>query len=199
MLNYTVGNTSNMGILSHYWSTGNDGTDNMIVSYFVDGETAPSIRFTPAQAAGQGFVNLQSNVGNDGIFAAGRKMGKNALVGGWYHYFPVPFARSIVVQAEASSGCVTAYINVRGREQRASADVVVSPTLRLPPSARLRLLSTAGIFPPLSFVTLANISAGFTGVIYYTTFTSSTSPAGNNYIEGGQRNYLSLTYLPHLH
>ena len=37
--------------------------------------------------------------GVDGVYAAGEKMGKSGVTGAWWHAYPMPFERSVLVTA----------------------------------------------------------------------------------------------------
>lgn len=46
------------GVMTHFWVTApNDIPGTVIVRYYVDGETTPSVEFQPSMAAGVGFLD----------------------------------------------------------------------------------------------------------------------------------------------
>jgi hypothetical protein len=190
LLNHTLSAGAELGILSHFWCTG-DVDRNVVVEYFVDGEAAPSIAFEPAMASGQGFPQF---IGDDplaqqaSLYEAAGKMGKAGPVGGWYHKYKIPFGRSLLAQIRLINGtaCQYAYIQIRGHEVFAGEPGVVLPSGAALPRAARMLLQTIenATFAPLQQVALANVSRGTSAVLYQATLATSTYPPGNNYIEG---------------
>ena len=192
MLEYTLTPAAAYGLMTHLWSTGDDSLDDVIVEYFIDGETSPSIALQPAIAAGQGFDSTAGDyVGEGGLFTAGGKMGKAANVGAYYTYARIPFYTSIYIRARALPGvpCRAAYLNVRGFEvarDSSMADGFALPSgFVVPFGARMQLQQIEGqLFPPLWFVSLANITFGQSSILLQHTMVTETRPVGNNYIEG---------------
>ena len=78
--NHSLSSSASYGVLTHFWITGGASAliDTSIWSYYIDGESSPSIQFTPAMAAGVGFADPTAPWGN-------RWMGKGAADGGWYN------------------------------------------------------------------------------------------------------------------
>ena len=83
-----------VGVMTHFWITGmeqtvhrpgpffsSNGTDNVTVRYYIDGEQEPSIEFRPPMAAGVGFSD--ANADGDPTGMAHRLIGR-AGMGGWY-------------------------------------------------------------------------------------------------------------------
>ena len=91
------------------------------------------------------------------------------------------------------TGCAVAYVIVRGYEQQRSQPLVLSAGLSVPSSARLELQRLNSTFQPLSFVTVASVPSGRSGVMYLSTMAIATQPAGNNYIEGCWHLYTNST------
>ena len=192
ILNHTLATDSSVGVLTHFWTTG-DVDSNVLVEIFMDGEPEPSIAFEPSMACGQGFPG---DMGTDpvsvgGLFAAGDKMGKAGAVGGWYFKYRIPFQRSVFVQIRQivpppSGDCQHAYVILRGFEGDAGfAGVTLPSGFTLPLAARLHLQSIDNAtFPALSLVAVANVSSGYAALLLQSTMALSTRPAGNNYIEG---------------
>ena len=87
---------------------------------------------------------------------------------------------------ENSNGCQYAYVQIRGHEVRKGDRGVVLPSgMELPRSARMQVQRIDNTtFPPLSLVSLANISQGMAAVLFQSTMALSTYPPMNNYIEG---------------
>ena len=139
---HTIVDRSRTGVMSHFWTTGSSAQQllasnvEMRFSYAFDGESPPSISFTAAQVAGQFFDAIRVNgtlidgtlaaTGNTTMFAAGDKVGKNAVTQGWWHQLKLPFQRSVVVtvtlaarttgHAPAPGACAAVYCVVRGYE-----------------------------------------------------------------------------------
>jgi hypothetical protein len=80
VLNHTLGPNSSYGLMNHFWTTGGDTIDSIIIEYFIDDEVDPSLSFTPAMACGQGFPAAMTSdpVSVGGLFSAGPNMGKAA-------------------------------------------------------------------------------------------------------------------------
>ena len=191
LLNHTLSAGAELGILSHFWCTG-DVDRNVVVEYFVDGEAAPSIAFEPAMASGQGFPQF---IGDDplaqqaSLYEAAGKMGKAGPVGGWYFKYKIPFGTSVLAQIRLINGskpCQYAYIQIRGHEVFPGEPGVVLPSgAALPRAARMQLQQIDNsTFAPLAQVALANISKGMSAVLFQVTLATSTYPPMNNYIEG---------------
>ena len=87
--NHTVADSGSYGVLTHFWITGGASAliDTSVWSYYIDGESSPSIQFTPAMAAGVGFADPTAPWGN-------RWMGKGAADGGWYNNLSASQPRS---------------------------------------------------------------------------------------------------------
>lgn len=191
LLNYTLSVESDLGILSHFWTTG-DVDKNVIIEYFIDGESIPSIAFEPSMACGQGFPN---DISNDplpqqaDLYEAGGKMGKAGAVGGWYFKYKIPFQKSILAQIRLINATLSsqyAYIQIRGYEIGiGDTGLVLSNSFELPRSARMQLqVIENNTWPALQFVSLANVSFGYSAILYLLTIALSTYPPANNYIEG---------------
>lgn len=188
LLNYSLSPDAELGILSHFWATG-DVDSNVVVEYFVDGEAEPSVAFEPSMASGQGFPQL---VGDDplaqqaSLYEAAGKMGKGGPVGGWYHKYKIPFGSSVRCQIRLISGtnCQYAYIQIRGHEVGAGDPGVVLPSgASLPRAARMSLQRIENsTFPALSLVALANVSTGMAAVLLQATLALSTYPPMNKQV-----------------
>ena len=213
-----------LGVMDHFWTTGSSeeqqaAMDSQLwISYFFDGESTASIAFNPAQMAGQMFGAVQlgnSSVWTDGtraatqntsMYAAGDKMGKNALTSAWFNYYKLPFKRSVTITAQLvprpeaatpkAGACGALYCVVRGHEAPASAPAIILPSgFALPPSARMELQHTDIVAAPNAFTALANVSAGKEGLLFQVTLGLTASPpwgikrdghltTANNYVEG---------------
>ena len=112
ILNHSLTNQPGFGVIDQFWTVQQTDVELAMLgvreefSYFFDGEAVPSVVFEPAMAAGQSWaaaelggrwVDAQRYVGDDGVFAAGAKMGKSATKGGWWHKVKMPFTRSVLV------------------------------------------------------------------------------------------------------
>jgi hypothetical protein len=212
------------GVMSHFWTTGSSEEAQaamgvqLMINYRFDGELIPSISFNPASMAGQffGAVRLpadapwsdgtRSATQNTSMFAAGDKMGKNALISAWYNYYKLPFTRTVEVTASLAARAgmmpktgtrVQLYCIVRGHEISAETPPLVLPSgLPLPPGVRMVLQKTDVVAKPNAFVPLANFSKGQQGLIFKLGLgLTATPPWGtraannalhttNNYVEG---------------
>jgi len=178
---YTLGGESTHGVMTHFWITGTNGHDDTIVRYYFDGETTPSIEFTPAMAAGVGFGDETAP------WNAGEKMGKGAHTGAWWFNFPMPFQKSVRVTYQAARDGII-YAIIRGAENLPIS--VGKEHVALPPTSRLRLLKSTATPSSLDFVTLAALPAQSKGFIY---LTAMTVDSGNlNFLEGCFRYYPTI-------
>lgn len=193
ILTHTLSANATFGLLTHFWTTG-DMDVGVVIEYFIDGESVPSIAFTPSMATGQGFPQYMTSdpLDTGGLYSAGGKMGKAAAEGGWYNTFKIPFYNSVIVQARVTDGgaCRAAWLIVRGHEVYPAAGatpdtITISAALSVPVGSRLVMQSLENqVLPALWFVSLANVSLGYSGVMLLSTLAISTSPPANNYIEG---------------
>ena len=150
-----------------------NGTDNVTVRYFVDGEANASVAFKPPMASGVGFSDNASGWGNAKIGRAG--------MGGWYVNLKIPFGRTIKVTVALdgvrqvpSPGHNPAFIIVRGCE---NLPVQVG-TQTLPAAARLRLHKIESrVFQPLEFVPLLDLPTG-RGLVYLVTLAAHSTDYG---------------------
>ena len=56
LLNHTITSGATHAVLHHFWATGAQGKiDRIIVEYYIDGETTPSISMQPALMCGMAF------------------------------------------------------------------------------------------------------------------------------------------------
>jgi hypothetical protein len=206
IFNHTVSDASRMGLMSHFWTTGlseeaQAGQNYQLeISYTFDGEPSPSISFNPAEAMGQmhGAVQLggdatwldgtRSATANTSVFAAGDKMGKNAMTSAWYNYYRLPFSSSVRVTASLTARpgqpappagtCGYAYVIVRGHEisSAATAAIELPSGFKLPPTARMELQHTDTLAPLGDYVPLANVSSGRQALLYMVTLGLTASP-----------------------
>lgn len=163
-----------VGVMTHFWITGleqvvhstgtlfaTNGTDNVTVRYYIDGEATASIAFKPPMAAGVGFHDDSANGDPTGM--AHRLIGR-AGMGGWYVNLKIPFGVSVrvTVTKDGPPGPygwkqAPSFVIVRGCE---NLPVMVGAQT-LPPSARLRLHKIEGrVFQPLDWVPLLDIPTG---------------------------------------
>jgi len=160
------------GVMYHFWTTSpNPGSADVVISYYVDGETTPSIQFQPSLACGVGFNDEQAPWGT-------KWFGKGAKDGGYYWNFRIPFQKSIAVTARHTSGNLGGYyMIVRG----ATNIPIRIGDLAIPSSARLVQHTNNAQFAPMDFVTIASASSG-QGVFFMHTIAVAS---GNlNFMEG---------------
>jgi hypothetical protein len=96
--------SGNSGVLEHFWMTPTD--PDVMVRYYIDGETIASIAFRPQLACGVGFNDQQAPWGL-------KWFGKGANTGGWFWNFKVPFQKSARVTVSSPTVDVL-YVIVRG-------------------------------------------------------------------------------------
>ncbi|CAF1444803.1 unnamed protein product [Rotaria sp. Silwood1] len=174
ILNHTLAPDSKFGVLTHFWTTGDPAIDQSTFSYYIDGESVPSIQFVTYMLAGAGF--------NDQTAPWGTKwIGKGAQLGGWYNNFRVPFQKSIRVTGKLPStatGSKIIWIIVRGTENLPTS----FHGFQLPPYARLTLHKIENqTYDPLAWIRVADIPTGHGLLLSHTLAVSS----GNlNFLEG---------------
>ena len=196
VLNHTLSPGSTHGVLTHFWATGPGyEIDRVWVNYYLDGESTPSIRFQPSMACGVAFpfafYESQPKAGGS-LFSAGSLCGKNAAVGGFWHDFPIPFSKSVIVTVQpgspADGKCVWGYMNVHGTENLPLS--LPGSSIPVPPSARMTLQrNDLALHQPLEYVHLLDIPAGQSGLVFQTSFGVENQPVGGpdvgaGYIEG---------------
>lgn len=223
LFSHQVSSSTNLGIMSHFWTTGSSEQSmaatgiELRFNYAFDGESVPSISFEPGKAAGQffGAVNFSgvwtdgtqaATPGNLSLFAAGDKVGKNAVTQGWWHQTKMPFHTSVNITISVlprpgslpptKQSCATYYAVVRGYETSAAGPALILPSgFAVPSSARLLQQITDLVVKPNAFVPLLEVPKGYEAVIYKVGFGIETSPPwgtqvdgklqrGNNYVEG---------------
>lgn len=199
VLEHNLSSNAAYGVMTHYWSTGEQVNWDTVVDYYVDGEDTPSVSLMEDMACGQGFPKAEHGTFNghgghwdgtrddgNGTFSAGGKMGKAGETGGYYHYHKVMFQKSIRVTARSlGAGLQLVYMIVRGHEvahtDAAAAGLQLPSGFTVPPNAKLQLQRIDNqTFQPLAFAPLVTLPAGYAGLLYLTTFAIQTIPAGNN-------------------
>jgi hypothetical protein len=221
-LNHTLSRSPSFGVVNQFWTVqapdvtlAEDGV-RLEFSYYFDGEVKPSVVFEPALASGQGWaaarlggrwVDSQRFAGDNGVFAAGGKMGKSATEGGWWHKFKMPFERSVLVTAtlvprggdtgrNITGVCHGTLAIVRGFEDTSPSAALTLPSgVTLPRSARMVLHSLDSAVGAYEFAPLAVVPAGVEGLLFQTAIALEVSPpwsvmdngrfrTTNEYIEG---------------
>lgn len=161
--------------------TGDHEIDTSIFSYYIDGETTPSIVITPFMAIGAGWVDQYAPWGN-------RWFGKGAALGGWYNNFPIPFQKSIRITGILSTDGVnptndtatkTIYLIVRGSENI----IPYSGSYVIPGNARLHLQKIQNVtLQPLDYLNIVDLDKSYSGVIWFTTMQILSGT--QNFMEG---------------
>ena len=197
IFNHTLAPGSTLGVLNHLWSVGGgsaltpelDGVQ--VYSFYVDGETSPSVRFPMRMAAGIVFDPVITDkrdvqplkngsallrppfkgANSSGIPISAPTpwgtewLGKGSDMEGYYNNFRVPFARSLLVTVELPSwvpNSIGVWTILRGEE-----NVPLNLGGRaLPLSARLRTHTNTALFvDDMAFTPLVNSTHG-SGVIF---------------------------------
>jgi D-arabinan exo alpha-(1,3)/(1,5)-arabinofuranosidase (non-reducing end) len=160
------------GLLQNIWFTGSWlGYEYTRFRIYVDGEAEPSIDYELFMGHGIGFGDPTAPWGT-------KRFGKNAIGGGVFNTYRIPFSKSIRITAEPTSdvvGPLVFWFYCRGIT---NAQVQLGD-LQLPSSARLKLYKNTGTFNPLEFVTLANVTSP--GALLQ--FTLSASSSNWNFLE----------------
>ena len=165
-------NATGLAHMNHFWVAGSPSVDNSKVRYYIDGESVPSIAFTPSLACGVGFDDQSAPWGT-------KWLGKGAKSTGWFHNIMIPFKTlRITFQRAATEADGTVWMIVRGIE---GAPVQVG-SLTLPEQARLQLQVTNTTLQPLEFVDVASVPSPASGLIF---LHSMAVASGNyNFMEG---------------
>ena len=162
-------------VMTHFWVAGSPEVDDAVFRYYIDNETSPSIEFTPAFACGVGFDDQAAPWAN-------KWMGKGAKSTGWFHNFRIPFTSVRITYqinpSQTSTGEI--WTIVRGTEGMSEGFQIGD--VRVPPSARLKLLKTEKSLAPLEFVDLVDIPTG-AGLLFMSSM-SIKSQLNFNFMEG---------------
>lgn len=163
------------GLINHFWITGQqDELAGVMYNYYIDGESSPSISFTPSMASGVGFNDGQAPWGN-------KWFGKGAKDGGWFFNFQIPFYKSIRVTSWRSLGSIGYYYIIRGVVQQPKVPIRIG-NYELPSNARLRMFETKEtLFPAFSWVPLLSLEKG-SGLLFMHTL--AVKSADENFLEG---------------
>jgi len=160
------------GVMQHFWTTAPNPTENdVIIRYYVDGETTASIAFQPSLACGVGFEDTQAPWGT-------KWFGKGSADGGYFWNFRVPFQKSIIVTAQhvlkPNGGF---YMIVRG----STNSPIVLGDYKVPSNAKLLQFVNNADFQPLEWVTIASLPSG-AGIHFMHTI--AVKSANLNFLEG---------------
>jgi len=201
ILEHNLSSAAAYGVMTHWWSTGEQINDQIVLDYWVDGESSPSVSFQLGMAAGQGWPRMHGDLGGDGIgdppvgwapkgiYSAGGKMGKHGEAGAYMGYHKILFQKSIKVTARTVDNLQVIYLVVRGHEvarsSQGASGLLMPSGFTVPPNARTQLQRIDNVtFHRLQFVPVVDLPKGYAGLIYLVTLAPMTSPAGNSYIEG---------------
>jgi hypothetical protein len=156
---HSIAPTSTHGVLTHWWITGGGSIDDAIISFYIDGETVPSITFSPPMACGVGSNDETAPWSNEW-------MGKGAASGGWHNDFRIPFQSSINVtyRAGPGKGNDVIYMIVRGAENLPISIGGVA----IPTTARMQLQVNSLVLAPLEYLNIVDVPYG-SGLIFSTT------------------------------
>lgn len=191
LFNHTLTRGDSHAVMHHFWVTG-PGTysDSIWVAYYVDDDgDEPSILFQPSMMCGVGFPAAYARR-NEPQFAAGSLCGKNAIAGGWWNTFPIPFYRNILIKvwANANQGTHPLWLNVRG-----TVDLpLVMPGLGSPLPFGTRMFlhwNPLTLAQPQEFVDVAVVPSGRPAIVFLTSWAVESKPVGGpeeggDFIEG---------------
>jgi len=176
LFNYTA---SNPAAITHWWFTGGPDVDNVILRFYIDGESTASIQLSIDMAVGIGFDDDTAPWGNALI-------GKGARTGGVYNNIRIPFQRQIRITCqqptyEPQGGF---YFIVRGAE---NIPIYIGD-LVVPSTARLQVLKIVNVtYNPLDLVNVVTYAGGPGALLMWTLSVAS----GNlNFLEGCVRAYI---------
>jgi len=178
--------------MTHFWAGGSIETDDALIRYYVDGEAAPSVAFTPARAVGLEFAASKKIPAPWGT----AHMGKGAHQTGVYHNFRIPFRTiRITFQLNPSSSNVNGdpliYLIVRGAE---NLPVHVGD-LELPSNARMRVQTRRFAVAPLERYDLFRVPSG-PGMLLMTSISVLHARPNLQYLEACFRYFSPPTGVP---
>eukprot|EP00730_Choanoeca_flexa_P019389 TRINITY_DN9469_c0_g1_i2.p1 TRINITY_DN9469_c0_g1~~TRINITY_DN9469_c0_g1_i2.p1 ORF type:complete len:435 (+),score=76.26 TRINITY_DN9469_c0_g1_i2:92-1396(+) len=162
------------GVMRHFWMTAR-GNPDIIIRFYVDNETTPSIEFTPFAAVATFMNDTYAPWGTHwfGVGAGSSTRGGEAF----NLNFMIPFSESIRLTIQAINDPTRVFIIARGV---ANASVEIGG-LTLPKTARLKLQKRAVTLQPLEFLDIATVPSG-NGLLFMVALgVQSTSW---NFIEG---------------
>lgn len=174
------------GCLTHMWFGGSwPGYGRTRIRVYVDGEAQPSIDMELFLGHGIGWNDRAAPWGT-------ALVGKTGQPSGLYNSYRIPFGKSVRVTAELAPGVKRSHAFwwiVRGVENLP----VYLGNIRLPPSARLRLVVHEDVkLRPLEMVDLAQSPGA--GALYQVTL--SVASKNCNFLEGMMRAYLNGSTQP---
>jgi len=165
LCNYSAVSGSGQHAVLMSWFTGSIpwlGFGDTTISYFVDGEEAPSISATVNMLTGGALANETGVLSRKLVPWGNAALGRTGYDGGAYTTMKVPFARSIRVEALMAPGESQGrsfYSLVRGLEGYGAITLPYS-NLQLPPASRLRSYYVREVsLQPLEWAVLANFSS----------------------------------------
>eukprot|EP00051_Salpingoeca_urceolata_P017817 m.245747 g.245747 ORF g.245747 m.245747 type:complete len:470 (+) comp19054_c0_seq3:1593-3002(+) len=168
------------GVMSHFWSTCSPECEaGAIVRYYFDGETTPSIEFSPPMAAGVGFDDPKAPWGTKWFGMGAGNGGGQA----WFNNFKMPFQSSVRVTVQHKTANFGGfYIIVRGALVDSNIRI---GEVELPKNARLWLQKYEGPLAPLEYLTVANASKGTKGLHFMSALSVGNDGTGGlNFLEG---------------
>jgi len=178
LFTYTV-KGDNGAAITHWWFTGVPDVRNLVLRFFIDGETTPSIETETYLGAGIGFDDEAAPWGTELV-------GKGAVNGGVYNNMRIPFRKSIRVTGQQATGKPTGlfWFIIRGAE---GMSIYLGDVL-LPQTARLKLFKMERVaYTPYEFVYPLNVTGSAGGLLMWTLVVTS---GDLNFLEGCVRCYI---------
>lgn len=184
MFMHIIDSSLGIGVMNHFWTTCSPECErDAIFRFYIDGETKPSIAFSPAMAAGTGFDDTEAPWGTKWF---GLGAGNGAKAGqAWFNNFKIPFGKSIRVTIQHKKGEYNGfYLILRGAIHQTNTALRVGD-LKLPTQARLHLQTFEGPLKPLQYLDIATAPAGTAGVHFMSTLSVENAGKGRlNFLEG---------------
>jgi Protein of unknown function (DUF2961) len=188
LFQYKVSAGSSHAVMTHFWITGGPSIDTSVISYYLDGESTPSIQFQPALACGTWWDYTS------GVPWSTDYISKEATGGGWSMRIRVPFQQSINITYRSFllSTKDTIYMIVRGTENLP----ITIGGIQLPTTARLQLQKNNVTLKPLEFLTVGSSNRGTRGAFFM--FTLAFYAPNLNTLEGCPHFYVGDQQFPGL-
>jgi hypothetical protein len=165
LFEHNVSSAATHAVMTHWWLTAHDDAGDAAYTHFaifrmyIDGEANASLVFSPSLAIGVGF-------GDPSAPWATSLFGRGSGAGAWFSNLRIPFEQSIRITLQAAPGApdyTHLYFICRGAENLGITIAGVEVPL---PGSRLVLQTRrAALIPPLAFLTVANLSAGSSGLL----------------------------------
>jgi len=181
MFTHVLNPISTHGVMTHFWSTaGYPILENSLIRYYIDGESVPSIEFSPPLACGAGFNDQHNTWGL-------KWFGKGAQNGAWHNNFRIPFGKSVKTTAQSLNGTYGGFFIIFRGVPNLHINI---GGIDIPSKAKLHLQVFNKLVNPIEWVPIASVHSG-SGLFFMHTLAVQS---GNlNFLEGCYHAYTPFT------